>query len=69
MYFSRPAPDEKPPSDIDHAPTIDHPPPAALAVPALAAVLLAVCAAGLVALFLAWGLLHSLSLSFFGLAS
>ena len=67
MYFSPLAPDESPPSDIDHAPTIDRPPPAVLAVPACTAVLLAACATGLVALFLAWGLLHSLSLNLFGL--
>jgi NADH-quinone oxidoreductase subunit N len=38
-------------------------------VPAFAAILVTVCAAGLLALFIGWGLLNSLSLNLFGLAN
>ncbi|MBN1506623.1 MAG: hypothetical protein JW955_07245 [Sedimentisphaerales bacterium] len=38
-------------------------------VPGFTAVLLTICAAGLLVLFLGWGLLNNLSLSLFGLAN
>ena len=38
-------------------------------VPGFTALVLTVCAAGLLALFLGWGLLNSLSLNLFGLAN
>jgi NADH-quinone oxidoreductase subunit N len=58
MYFSSPLP--APSLQLDGGS-----PPATIQVPGLTAAVLAVCATGLIALFLGWGILNSLSLNLF----
>jgi NADH-quinone oxidoreductase subunit N len=55
MYFSGPS-------------SVSSPQPAAIEVPGQAAMVLAICAVGLIALFAGWGLLNSFSLTLFRLA-
>jgi NADH-quinone oxidoreductase subunit N len=63
MYFSGVAPLEA------HVALADGGEPTAIQVPGFAALVLAVCAAGLLVLFIGWGVLNSFSLRLFGLAS
>jgi NADH-quinone oxidoreductase subunit N len=56
------------PLAVDCQRTTDNPQPAAIEVPVSAAVVLAACAAGLLVLFVGWGVLNSFSLNLFGLA-
>jgi NADH-quinone oxidoreductase subunit N len=58
MYFSGPLP-------VPSLPLDGGSPPAIIQVPGLMAVVLVVCATGLIALFLGWGILNSLSLNLF----
>jgi NADH-quinone oxidoreductase subunit N len=58
MYFSSPQP--VPSLPLDGGSSLG-----AIQVPGLTAAVLAICAAGLIALFLGWGLLNSFSLNLF----